>query len=422
MKVNKVQTIHQQKKNVQKAPAKTSQVNFGGRGNILAYADEVAKLDAFWPRFFTYVGEHDGEILNTAVTFFGTAAIAPLFIAFNPLSKEDKETKVYTAGRQPISACIAAGTQFYVNSKFNDWVDKKASTGGWGPDYDLTARPQNSYLNRLIKLEHPEYDKQQRKVEIEKRKVAIERRAIIEYRNNLKDANINFSELVYADSLGKKYNEVADEMRVLYADEIKNMSERKAKKFIKSKVNPTTVRRRALAAVQEAVEFEAKVKWEIRKLAKSGTPIAEHIEKFTNELKTAGENADKFTECVLRKLIKINEYETANKLTEYSSVTNLGKNYEEVLHNVKIKRLVRVRTANNKIRVGNANKFYGILISLATLPFSCGLLNWAYPRVMEKVMPLLQPWIHKNDPVKTAEVAETNNEVNVEDIEEDDDE
>ena len=29
----------------------------------------------------------------------------------------------------------------------------------------------------------------------------------------------------------------------------------------------------------------------------------------------------------------------------------------------------------------------GIVISLLTLPFACGILNWSYPRIMEKIMP-----------------------------------
>jgi hypothetical protein len=42
---------------------------------------------------------------------------------------------------------------------------------------------------------------------------------------------------------------------------------------------------------------------------------------------------------------------------------------------------------------------------MLTLPISCGILNWAYPRVMEKVMPKLQPWIHRNNPDWSPETA-----------------
>ena len=33
------------------------------------------------------------------------------------------------------------------------------------------------------------------------------------------------------------------------------------------------------------------------------------------------------------------------------------------------------------------NTQLGLLVTLGTLPFTCGFLNWAYPRIMEKIMP-----------------------------------
>ena len=81
----------------------------------------------------------------------------------------------------------------------------------------------------------------------------------------------------------------------------------------------------------------------------------------------------------------------------FVSVKNLGKTYEEVLHNVKVKRLVRARTSDAAKSLSSANKWLGIIVSLVTLPFSCGALNWAYPRVMEKIMPSITKWIHRND-------------------------
>src|SRR5574344_887028 len=50
-----------------------------------------------------------GEIQNWIVMNVGTACIAPIFIVNNPLSKENKQNKKYTAWRQPISAIIALG-------------------------------------------------------------------------------------------------------------------------------------------------------------------------------------------------------------------------------------------------------------------------------------------------------------------------
>ena len=33
------------------------------------------------------------------------------------------------------------------------------------------------------------------------------------------------------------------------------------------------------------------------------------------------------------------------------------------------------------------NTQVGLVVTLLTLPITCGILNWAYPRIMEKIMP-----------------------------------
>lgn len=423
MKVNKVQTIPQQQKiNKQHSP-----VSFGvnkSPAKPTTYAEEFLKLDNWLTKFFTYVGEHEGEMLNTAVTFFGTAVIAPIFIAFNPLSKETKENKVYTAGRQPISAVIAAAFQFYVNSKFNNWLYKTASTGGWGPLYDISAEPNESYLKRLVALEKPNLKGAELLKEIENRKIAIRRRAIAQARseyNKIKDIKqpngsivkgleeIDIKQLIHQEKLGKDYYDaVFEDLKVEYASEIEGMSEKKAAKFLKKKITPEMLENKAIATITKEVEIETNVKWAIREYAKKFDKTGQSMDEVLNTLRTQlanGEGDKCFLEKLIAKLTKIQEFEVANGRKDFSSVTDLGKTREAVMRNVKIKRLVRANIANNKIRVGNAKNAYGIIVSLVTLPFSCGLLNWAYPRVMEKVMPILQPWIHKNDAVEPEKVA-----------------
>ena len=80
---------------------------FKGKSDWSKLGKDVSKKSKFIPKALTYLGQNDGEILNTVVTAVGTSVVAPIFIAGNPLSKEDKETKWYSAMRQPISAVIA---------------------------------------------------------------------------------------------------------------------------------------------------------------------------------------------------------------------------------------------------------------------------------------------------------------------------
>ena len=149
------------------------------------------------------------------------------------MSKETKENKVYTAGRQPISAVIAAAFQFYVNSKFNNWLYKTASTGGWGPLYDISAEPNESYLKRLVALEKPNLKGPELNKEIENRKIAIRRRAIAQARseyNKVKDIKqpdgtiikgleeIDIKQLIHQEKLGKDYYDaVITDLKAEYA-------------------------------------------------------------------------------------------------------------------------------------------------------------------------------------------------------------
>ena len=223
--------------------------------------------------------------------------------------------------------------------------------------------------------------------------------------------HIKTSQMIHKEQLGKDYHDaVINDLKVQYAKEIEGMSEKQANKFLKKKVTPIALKRKAIETVTKNIEVEARTKWIIRKFAdnfnKNGQSM-EEVLKMLNEKASMvqSEKTKCFYEKLITKLTKIHEYESANNLKDFSSVKDLGKSKKAVLRNVKIKRLVRANIANNKVRVVNAKNAYGIILSLITLPFSCGLLNWAYPRVMEKVMPVLMPWIHKNDAVEPEKVA-----------------
>ena len=81
--------------------------NFKAKGLDPEIIKAITKDSGGFNRFLTYAGEKQGEALNILVTAFGTAIVCPMFIRFNPFSKEDKQTKAYSAWRQPISAIIA---------------------------------------------------------------------------------------------------------------------------------------------------------------------------------------------------------------------------------------------------------------------------------------------------------------------------
>ena len=116
--------------------------------------------------------------------------------------------------------------------------------------------------------------------------------------------------------------------------------------------------------------------------------VVQFIESKGLTAKLGGEEgAEEIAKEVMRKLDLMKNYETANNMPEFFSVKNLGKTFDEILHNVKIKKLIKSRLSDSKKVFKTMNTQLGLVVNLATLPLTCGVLNWAYPRIMEKIMP-----------------------------------
>ena len=401
-----------------------SSPSFRGKGLDPEIWNHLNQKSGKVARFFNYVGENQGEALNIIVTAVGTAIICPLFIAFNPLSKEDEKTKQYSAWRQPISAIIALVTQLTITKWFNDWITKAASTVGKDGKFglaeraDLRACPHERYLKRIIKLEHPEYDKKQIEAEVKKRQITAEKEEVSKLRKSMKNKPIEYKELVCQDyidkakenffkefkqnnkeeiekkfgkaideiwslKLNKHLNKMLDEKAKSMGKDTQTLLNESAEKLVERDVTEETV-------VKKTIRFLKDKKADINKAIETCTPdnIAQIIREQGLESKFPdGIKADTLAQDIHDKLEHMKEYECERKLKDFKSVKNLGDDYESILHNVKIKRLVKSRTSDAKRVFKTMNTQMGLVVTLATLPFTCGFLNWCYPRIMEKIMP-----------------------------------
>lgn len=121
---------------VRSYPARNaSQPSFSGKapGNLTDQIKDLLynkKTLNVLSKFKDFNGEGGGILINS----IGTGAIAPLFIAFNPLvkspknaTKEQKQdlenTKKYTAMRQPVSAVLAILIQFGIQKPIDVFLD-----------------------------------------------------------------------------------------------------------------------------------------------------------------------------------------------------------------------------------------------------------------------------------------------------------
>lgn len=74
-----------------------------------------------------------GSIIITAL---GTGLIAPIMIAFNPFTNEEKATKQYSALRQPFSAVLSLFAQLGINKQAINVINTQSKKGNLGHYYD----------------------------------------------------------------------------------------------------------------------------------------------------------------------------------------------------------------------------------------------------------------------------------------------
>lgn len=63
--------------------------------------------------------------------------------------------------------------------------------------------------------------------------------------------------------------------------------------------------------------------------------------------------------------------------------------FDLTLRDVQLKKWLTARINNSEKILGDFKQKSGLVVGLAILPFTCGLLNWAYPRIMEEWFPNL---------------------------------
>ena len=401
---------------------------------------------------------NSGETLNNLVTAIGTAGVAPIFIAFNPFSKEDIKSKEYTALRQPISAGITLATQLFVMKNYNKWIDSHAAFLG-ADEMDLSAKPPASVLRPRVKEEYKSYKAQcirdgilpQRKSEwIADRIIQLQDEAYYNQLKNLRQ-NMDISTISMKDIV--KPSEVEQMKNVVFKDVLKNKFnftdeelnlfknyndfKSKGKNLIKAKQLDKTLIHDAINSkaedvaikeLEEAIAMEAKVKFKSSKVLKEmisdfekGKLQIREKYKLTNDAeanhkaveaieKEIQELSKKIYDAKLQKLkvkydeivAKSEELKTeAEKITEYAynkifkagSIENIkfhGDTLEDAERSVKIKKWLNTRINKSEAKLKGWKDRSGVLVGLAILPIACGILNWSYPRIMEKFFPNLR--------------------------------
>ncbi len=95
------------------------------------------------------------EIRSVIFDAIGKGLIASFIIAYNPFSREKKETKVYSAWKQPIEAVLAALAQIAIIIPSSKYINNLAKTGrlkGFDLSKKLTPAEMDRTIRRLNKF------------------------------------------------------------------------------------------------------------------------------------------------------------------------------------------------------------------------------------------------------------------------------
>ena len=163
------------------------------------------------------LADKNGEFQNQVINAIFTTTLAPAFIAWNPLSKQDEKTKQYTALRQPISAAIAILGGLPITMMINSYMNK-ISSEGHHKSIDLRMQPDNAYLKGRYKIEKGMISGQKVSFadyveQIQKQKVDLFTSLISEHPNNIKiDENTRIISVLKKDVKGNTWTQMGHDI------------------------------------------------------------------------------------------------------------------------------------------------------------------------------------------------------------------
>jgi len=168
------------------------------------------------------IHEGMGEVQNQLINAVGTGMVAPVFIKYNPISDTDKDTRTYTAWRQPVSAVLAVCTQAAIVVPFNSLIKKLADVGFLPTRYNSTLFPSDDFVKAQIIAADPS----KKHLSKDEMKKEIKEYNKVHYENPLKNMIENDNKIVFATTNGKvnsKFEMPKEEFKNLFIETIDNI-------------------------------------------------------------------------------------------------------------------------------------------------------------------------------------------------------
>lgn len=374
-----------------------------------------------------------GEVPNILINAIGTAIVAPIFIKYNFLSKTDEDTRTYSALRQPISAVLAVLIQAGVVIPVNSLLDNASNkNNGYFSHmkYDKSCFQDLDYLKSSIKkanpgmskseiaklAEHQQLEQLQTLIDNAKQSHKIEYisngelRTLPEkeYKQLLKQTTDDL--LKHVDTNLARYDGEKFDNQFKRGEFLRTNAQdvKKVLKEIETKAN--TAKSEAELSTWFKLKNKAMKKEEVpQELIDIVNEISDraNIKTIKEKVKDVEFKCAEYTKCeskqeVLNKTFEHIEIKKNAMLEEKSIIDKMrkvifsdgpvSKVFEEAKHLKEsdfVYELALKHTKNVASNLKGYKQIAGILVGLVTLPISCYMLNWAYPRLMDTFFPKL---------------------------------
>lgn len=147
-----------------------------------------------------------GEVGGILITAIGTGIVAPIFIAFNPLSDKDENTKKYTAMRQPVSAVLAILIQLGLLKPLESIYEKLSNVGNLGKSVWFNQEKLHSEsfyedkakISKMSKKDAEKFVEKQMSADIEKVANELHKNGFIKFSNNTRFDGKNLGGVINA--------------------------------------------------------------------------------------------------------------------------------------------------------------------------------------------------------------------------------
>lgn len=453
-----------------KQPAR-AKVNFQAKIRVPDIEKEINKLNSAPLRFVNKLRDNIGEFQDICINALGTGLLAPIFIKYNPLSKTDEDTRTYSAWRQPVSAVLAVATQGVITIPFTKLINNMANNGTFGESCNKTPFRDAKYFENIVRAQYSHLDTKQIKAKA-KELENIYKASFLEtlkkentvkylYKGKTDSVNMNpenFKKLLFETTDGLLKNE----QKQLERFEKEKLPNRIARSEY-YRTNSTKVETVLNEISEQLQKFDndadarkyLKTKYKALKSSKADKELVNmihetyvlsdagkdaaqtkinkmfaHVQKYKNASSIEDverlcresiqgrvdkhTDAVKFLEKVKEEIAKGKTVSDIEKMfkNKIESAKKLGVTFslEDKVFSEEVLSKLKSLTGSH---VDSVKRFSTLAVALATLPVTCSLLNWLYPRFMDAVFPNLSNKKHSNESKELVNKANENKKAEV---------